>query len=134
MYKIFVNKTFIYSNVIIEKFITINSPWIPRIGETISTISIQGKIKELTNGYGDKPSLSITLEEYKTISHCSGLDVSVDINYCDSIRACKYLTDPDDAIIVHQKGRRYIDAEDGKSVEIQDIKFDGKAFDKEFGD
>ena len=53
MYKIFVNKTFIYSNVIIEKFITINSPWIPRIGETISTISIQGKIKELTNGYGD---------------------------------------------------------------------------------
>ena len=134
MYKIFVNKIFIYSNVIIEKFITINSPWIPRIGETISTISIQGKIKELTNGYGDKPSLSITLEEYKTISHCSGLDVAVDIDYCDSIRACKDLTDPDDAIIVHQKGRRYIDAEDGKSVEIKDIKFDGKAFDKEFGD
>ena len=54
MYKIFVNKTFIYSNVIIEKFITINSPWIPRIGETISTISIQGRIfAEIPTTFGE---------------------------------------------------------------------------------
>ena len=55
--------------------ITIESSWIPRIGETIDTASVHGNIKEVIHHYGGKASISICLEEYND-EHCFGLDLA----------------------------------------------------------
>jgi hypothetical protein len=132
MYKIFVSKIFTYSNVIIEKLITIESPWTPRIGETIDTASFRGNIKEVIHRYGGKAGLSIYLEEYKTDEHCFGFDLAFDTSYCDAIRAYTDPTRSYDGVIVHQKGSRYFDDEDEEWIENEDVKLDEKAFDEMF--
>ena len=53
-----------YSNVTIEVFFEIDSPWIPRISENIGWYGfVGGKIKEIRNNYRMEPKVWIILED-----------------------------------------------------------------------
>lgn len=63
MFEISIRQKFKYSNVIIEKYERIESPWVPRISETIYSMGLTGKIKQIRNTYIKEPQILLDLDD-----------------------------------------------------------------------
>ena len=63
MFELSIRQKFKYSNVIIEKYERIESPWVPRISETIYSMGLKGKIKQIRNTYIKEPQILLELDD-----------------------------------------------------------------------
>ena len=90
MKKIIFTQTFRYWNVNIEKSVVLYSDFIPRIGESVKTDSLDGDIVKITNNFGALgTSVTVQLAEILIHDNLDGVSLSLNITDCRLVLAYK---------------------------------------------
>lgn len=121
MYKLYVKQTHKFINVSLDKYVEIESPWVPRTSEYFYSMGLQGNIQGVENSYISEPKVNLILEEEQEdkVFHSSDLlhikDYTIIYAYVEGT------ADWDRTLVYEKKTPRVIGQE-----------FDEEAFDKQF--
>lgn len=107
MIKLSIRQKFKYSNVIIEKYQRIESPWVPRISENINSMGLNGKIKQIHNNYINEPKILLDLDDIEENIVFDSSQVTQTFFECHLVYAYKDGAAAWDRTIVYQEPETY---------------------------